>query len=124
MPLKASILIIDDDPVHLQIYRLVLESAGFRGLPALVSQRGVQFPEEDADAVLLDYRLAPNISARDVALEVRSRYPSAPILLLSDMHEAPSDIASIVQAFVRKGSPEQLLATLHKLIEQGAAKAS
>ena len=120
MPFKASILIIDDDPVHLQIYRLVLESAGFKGLPVLVSLRGMDFPEEDVHAVLLDYRLAPNISAREVALEVQARYPKAPILLLSDMHEAPADTAPIVQAFVRKGNPEKLLATLHKLIEPAA----
>lgn len=121
MPLKASILIIDDDPVHLQIYRLVLESAGFRGLPVLVSLRGMNFPEEEVHAVLLDYRLAPNISARDIALEVKARYPTVPILILSDMHEAPADTASIAQAFVRKGNPEKLLATLRQLIEPHAA---
>lgn len=124
MPYKATILIIDDDPVHLQIYRLVLESAGFRGLPLLVSLCGMDFPEEEVQAVLLDYRLAPNISAREVALEVKARYPSAPILILSDMHEAPADTASIVQAFVRKGNPEKLLSTLHKLIETGVATAT
>lgn len=124
MPYKASILIIDDDPVHLQIYRLVLESAGFKGLPLLVSLSGMDFPEEDVHAVLLDYRLAPNISAREVALEVKARYPSAPILILSDMHEAPPDTASIVQAFVRKGNPEKLLSTLHQLIEANATAAS
>jgi DNA-binding response OmpR family regulator len=118
MPPKASVLIIDDDPVHLQIYRLVVESAGYRGLPVLVSLRGMEFPErEQVNAVLLDYRLAPNISARSVALEVKARYPSAPILILSDLHEAPADTAPIVQAFVRKGNPEKLLAVLRELIE-------
>lgn len=118
MPPKASILIIDDDPVHLQIYRLVIESAGFKGLPVLVSLRGMEFPEqEQVHAVLLDYRLAPNISARKVALEVKARYPSAPIVILSDLQEAPADTADLVQAFVRKGNPEKLLAVLRELIE-------
>jgi len=117
MPPKASILIIDDDPVHLQIYQLIVESAGFRGLTMLVSSRGMEFPErEQVNAVLLDYRLAPNISARDVALEVKARYPYAPIVLLSDLQLAPADTAPIIQAFVRKGDPERLLETLRDLI--------
>lgn len=121
MPPKASILIIDDDPVHLEIYRLVVESAGFRGVPMLVTMKGMEFPErEQVNAVLLDYRLAPNISARNVALEVKARYPAAPIVLLSDMHQAPADAAPVVQAFVRKGNPEKLLETLRELAQPTA----
>jgi DNA-binding response OmpR family regulator len=117
MPQTACVLIIDDDPVHLKIYRLIVESVGFRGLPVQVTVRGLDFPDhEPVDAVLLDYRLAPNISARGVALEARKRYPSAPIVVLSDMHEVPDDVALIVQAFVRKGNPEKLLDTLRHLV--------
>jgi DNA-binding response OmpR family regulator len=113
---QTSILLIDDDPAHLQIYRMIVETAGFRGLPVLVSMRGLDFPEgEQVDAVLLDYRLAPNISATDVAKRVRQQYPSAPIVLLSDVFDAPPDIAPFVQAFVRKGNPALLLTTLRQL---------
>ena len=118
---RYGVLIIDDDPAHLQIYCMVVETAGFKGLPVLVSLAGMHFPDgEPVHAVLLDYRLAPNISARDVALQVQARYPSAPILLLSDVHEAPADIAPIIQAFVRKGQPEKLLSVLRDLIEKSA----
>ena len=113
---KISILLIDDDPAHLQIYRMIVETAGFRGLPVLVSMRGLEFPQgEQVDAVLLDYRLAPNISATDVAKRVRQQYPSAPIVLLSDVYDAPPDIAPLVQGFVRKGNPALLLTTLREL---------
>ncbi len=113
----ASVLIIDDDPVHLQIYRFLVESVGFKGLPVQVTVRGLQFPDhEPVDAVLLDYRLAPNISARGVALEARKRYPSAPIVILSDVHEVPDEMAPIIQGFVRKGNPEKLLETLRNLV--------
>jgi DNA-binding response OmpR family regulator len=117
MPPRASVLIIDDDPVHLNIHRLIVESAGFRGLPVQVDVRGLSFPDhEPVDAVLLDYCLAPNISARGVALEARKRYPSAPIVILSDIHEVPDEVAAIVQAFVCKGNPEKLLETLCNLV--------
>ena len=113
---QVSILLMDDDPAHLQIYRMIMETAGFRGLPLLVSTRGLEFPEnETIDAVLLDYRLAPNISATDVAKRVKQKYPSAPIVLLSDVYDAPADIAPLVQGFVRKGNPALLLTTLRKL---------
>jgi len=116
---QQSILIIDDDPIHLQIYRLILESAGFVGLPALVTTRGVAFPEDaQVDAVLLDYRLAPNLSARDVAQLVRGRYPTASIVILSDMYDAPVDTAPFVDGFVRKGNPAQLLSTLRELVRK------
>lgn len=117
MPSAASVLIIDDDPVHLQIYRFIVESVGFRGLPVQVTARGLEFPDQEpVDAVLLDYRLAPNISARSVALEARERYPSAPIVVLSDIHEVPDEMAPIVQGFVRKGNPEKLVETLRNLV--------
>ncbi|MGC1463903.1 MAG: hypothetical protein WA802_17010 [Terracidiphilus sp.] len=125
MQAKASILIIDDDPIHLEIYRLIVEADGYKGLPVLVTLRGLEFPaHEQVDAVLLDYRLFPQISARSVALQVKARYPSAPILILSDMHEAPQDTAPIVQAFVRKGNPEKLLETLRELIDLSQGKKS
>jgi CheY-like chemotaxis protein len=119
MPPTASVLIIDDDPVHLQIYRFIVESVGFKGLPVQVTLRGLDFPDhEPVDAVLLDYRLAPNISAHRVALEARQRYPKAPIVVLSDMHEFPDEMAAIAQGFVRKGNPEKLLETLRNLVPQ------
>ncbi|MGD0346685.1 MAG: response regulator [Terracidiphilus sp.] len=119
MPPTASVLIIDDDPAHLQIYRLVVESAGLRGLPVLVTTRGLEFPvNESVHVVLLDYRLAPNISARSVALQVKDRYPSVPIVILSDLFDLPADMAPVVQGFVRKGNPEKLLETLRSLTQQ------
>ena len=119
MPPTASVLIIDDDPVHLQIYRFIVESVGFRGLPVPVTLRGLKFPDDEpVNAVLLDHRLPPNISVRHVALQVKARYPSAPILLLSDLGDLPADVAPFVQAFVRKGNPEKLLETLRSLLAQ------
>lgn len=115
MSSRTNILMIDDNPVHLEIYRLILEKAGFVGLPALVTHSGLEFPNEAVDAVLLDYRLAPNISAYEVALKVRGRYPSVPIVILSDMYDPPADTAPLVQGFVRKGNPEKLLSTLREL---------
>jgi DNA-binding response OmpR family regulator len=119
---QNSILIIDDDPTHLHIYCLVVESAGFRAVPMLVSSKETALPEDAVvDAVLLDYCLPHNIRAADIARRVRARYPDVPIMSLSDLPEIPADIAPLVNGFVRKGNPEKLIATLQKLIQNPQA---
>jgi DNA-binding response OmpR family regulator len=121
MSAKLSVLIVDDNPVHLELYRMVVEQAGFRGLPVLVSYAGMQLPQGEAiDAVLLDYRLGPHMKGYDAVLKVREQYPTAPILLLSDLYESPTDTAPYVQAFVRKGNPEELLSALRGVLNKRA----
>ncbi len=117
MDSKATILIVDDDPLHLELYGMILEKAGFKGLPVLVSYAGMEFPDgETVHAALVDYRLGPSLSACSAVQKVKDRYPSAPILILSDMYDAPADTAPLVQGFVHKGNPEKLLSALHDLI--------
>jgi len=109
-------LIVDDDPTHLQIYGWIVETAGYRSLPALVRFAGVDLPEGPADLVLLDYHLNGKASAVEVAQLIRSRLPHVLIVLLSDALVLPKDIAPFVQGFVRKGDPAKLVDNLHTLL--------
>ena len=110
-----TVLIIDDDPVHLQIYGWILKSAGFTPCPALVNSNGVDIPSGcPIDVVVLDYRLTGGMKATDAARLVSGAYPNAPIILLSDIYGIPDDIAPYIKAFVRKGEPEKLIATVKK----------
>jgi CheY-like chemotaxis protein len=112
-----NILIVDDDPLHLQLYGMIVEKAGLRGVPVLVAYGGLKFPEgEQVDAVLMDYRLGPYMTAEAAAKQIKERFPAAPVLLLSDLYDAPADTAPYVHGFVRKGSPEKLLAALRELV--------
>ncbi|HEV2273719.1 MAG TPA: response regulator [Acidobacteriaceae bacterium] len=114
---RPSILIVDDDPSHLQIYTWILNAAGFHSVPALVHGNGIDLPENSSvDLVLLDYRLTGSMTAVDAAQILRQRYADARIVVLSDVFGLPSDIAPFVCAFVRKGQPELLIATLSKLV--------
>lgn len=115
---KPSVLIVDDNPTHLELYRMIVEQAGFTGLPVLVSYSGIQLPAEPVDAVLLDYRLGPHMTGYDAVMKVRGQYPATPILILSEMYESPSDTAPYVQAFVRKGNPEELLTALRGVLKK------
>ncbi len=116
MPAAASVLIIDDDPMHLRIYGWIVEAAGYTALPAQVMHGGVELPEGGADLVLLDYNFAGRTTALEVAQLVRARQPKAPILLLSDAFSLPDDIAPYVQGFIRKGDPAKLVDKLHEML--------
>ena len=116
MQARPSILIVDDDPVHLRIYGWIVEAAGYRALPAQVRFAGVDLPEEPTDLVLLDYRLGRQAKAAEIAKLIRSRLPDAPIIVLSESLVLPEEMAPLVQGFVRKGDPAKLVETLHKLL--------
>ncbi|MFZ0704771.1 MAG: response regulator [Candidatus Korobacteraceae bacterium] len=120
-----TVLIVDDDPSHLKIYSWIVERGGYRTVPVLAWAQPLAIPEtESIDLALVDYRLGESVSAPVVAKQVRSAFPAAPILVLSDMMYMPEDMAPHATAFVRKGNPEQLLQTLDSYLKPGSAVAS
>jgi DNA-binding NtrC family response regulator len=115
-----TILIVDDDPSHLKIYSWIVERGGYRAVPLLAWAQPLSMPEtESIDLALLDYRLGESLSAPDVAKQVRSAFPAAPILVLSDLMYMPEDMAEHATTFVRKGHPDQLLRTLDSFLKPG-----
>lgn len=110
-----AVLIIDDDPTHLQIYGWILKSAGLNPCLALARNDGLDMPTQQSIAVaVLDYRLTGGLKATDAAKIVNDAFPGVPIILLSDIFGIPEDIAPYVKAFVRKGEPEKLIAMVRK----------
>jgi DNA-binding response OmpR family regulator len=117
MSTNPRVLIIDDDPSHLDIYGMIVERAGFEPIPVLVRFAGPDpFPESEIDLVLLDYRLNSVKSAPQIAQGIRSTFPEAPIVLLSDLWSPPADVAPFIDEFVRKGEPAKLLEVLRSHI--------
>jgi DNA-binding response OmpR family regulator len=113
MATSPRVLILDDDPSHLEIYGMMVERAGFEPVPCLVRFAGPDpIPETSIDLVLLDYRLNSVKATPEIAQEVRAMFPNAPIVLLSDLWSVPSDVAPFIAQFVRKGEPAKLLEAL------------
>jgi DNA-binding NtrC family response regulator len=113
--IHPKVLILDDDPMHLEIYGLLIKQAGYEALPMLVRFTGTEIPcEECLGLVLLDYRLNSMKTSPDFAREIRALYPSVPIIVLSDLWTLPTDIAPYVTGFVRKGEPAKLLETISR----------
>ena len=111
----AKVLIVDDDPMHLEIYALLMKQAGYDALSVLVRFTGTEIPRnQPLGLALLDYRLSSVKTSPDFAQEIRGLYPDLPILVLSDLWSLPTDIAPFVSGFVRKGEPAKLLETVAK----------
>src|ERR1700755_2874026 len=110
MDAAPKILIIDDDPLHLKLYSLILERKGFTTTSLLVENTSVTLPEDHKiDLVLLDYKYRSGITAPEIARRVREKWPSLRIVVLSDVMGMPEDMTTLANDFVRKGEPEQLV---------------
>ncbi|MGC2638773.1 MAG: hypothetical protein WA294_16435 [Acidobacteriaceae bacterium] len=107
------VLILDDDPSHLEIYALIVQGAGFASIPVQVRFSGPDpIPDSGIDLVLLDYRLNSVTTASEIAQQIRSKFPEVPIILMSDLWSAPSDAAPFITQYVRKGEPARLVEVL------------
>lgn len=114
-----KVLIVDDDPSHLEIYGLLLKQAGYEPVSVLVRFSGADFPADpNIRGIILDSRLNSMKSSSDLARQIRGRYPRAPIVLLSDFQIPQSDLAPDVTDYVRRGDPAGLLDKLSVLVAQ------
>lgn len=110
---RPKVLILEDDPMHLEIYSLLMKQAGYDTLPTLVRFVGTEIPRREwIGLVLLDYRLNSTKTSPEFASEIRALYPTVPIIVLSDLWSLPADIAPFVDGFVRKGEPAKLIETV------------
>lgn len=122
MSRNVSVLVIDDDPVHLRIYGWILKAAGFHALTAQVTSVRIFLPTEGmVDVIVLDYRLVGSMTAVDAARQVRQTYPEVPIIVLSDLYDMPTDIAPFARIFVRKGDPDKLIAAIRSVVPEKLA---
>ena len=120
--MRHTILLVDDDPAHLQIYAGVLKQAGYRPITALIGKSGVSFPEHEIPTlVLMDYRFNSGLGPRDIASLIRGRYPQATLILLSSLPDLPADMGDLVHGFIQKRDPEYVLAAVQVWLQRSAA---
>ena len=121
---EATILIIDDDELHLTLYTWILQGQGYKCQTALVKSTSVDLPQNSAiDLVLLDYRLSSSLTAVDVVLLVKQAFASVPVLVLSEMQWMPDDMRDHAIGFVHKGDPNRLVETIGRILDPSSAKA-
>ena len=108
-PDMRTVLCIDDSREGLVTRKLFLELKGYSVLTATDGQTGTDLvASNQIDAVILDYRM-PGLSGENLAREIKSRRPGVPIIMLSGYSEVPKSAKNLLDAFVFKGTPPNVL---------------
>jgi DNA-binding NtrC family response regulator len=116
---ETTILIVDDDRLHLKLYTWILQAEGYKCESALVQSTSVELPSDATiDLVLLDYRLSSALSPVDVIEQLKSKFPHAPIVILSEMQWMPDDVKNHAKAFINKGDPKRLVETISGILQE------
>ena len=120
MPFPHTILMVDDDPQHLQVQSWIMHQAGFRVVTVIVGQNSFSLPEnEHPGLIFMDYRLNSNLTAPQVAGLLRQTFLGVPIVLLSNVPDMPQEMTALVERFISKGEPEELVQFARSFFDGG-----
>jgi DNA-binding response OmpR family regulator len=114
-----KILIVDDDPNILRLYKEELEEEGYTIVTASNGQEAIErFEQEDPDLVTLDI-LLPDIDGIKLLRQMKEKKPRLPIIM-STAYDYRDDFAVWAsEAYIVKSSDmTELKATIKKLIEK------
>jgi CheY-like chemotaxis protein len=119
---QCIILCVDDEPVGLQVRRMLLERAGYFVFTALDGPAGLEiFAREPIEAVVLDFAM-PGMNGGEVARDMRGVKPHVPILMLSAYTSLPPDVCNLVDLSMTKGEgAPALLKKLGSLVDGDAS---
>jgi len=97
MKLKAKILIVDDEPINLEFFDVMLSKLGFEVEKAIDGEEAlVKIVEKDPDLVILD-NIMPKLSGWEVTKRLKQdkeyrKYRHTPIIMFSAMNEVKDKI--------------------------------
>ncbi len=114
---RRTVLCVEDNPMELQLRKLLFESAGFLVLQARSASAALQlFASQRVDAVVLDYWLSDR-NGTLVAEEMKRLRPRIPIVMLSGYSPLPGE-GIVVDGWLRKAEaePEEIVNCVKRLI--------
>lgn len=92
---------MDDEPNALALRKLVLQKAGYDVVTAESAFQALDvLTAQKVDLVLSD-QLMPGQTGTELARQIKTKWPSLPVILLSGVNEIPPD-ADIVDLFLSK----------------------
>jgi len=111
------LLCVDDEPVGLEIRKVMLERQGFEVLTATNGHDALRlFAANPIRAAVLDYAM-PGMNGGELAAELRRLKPDLKIMMLSAHIDLPDEVVSLVDMRVVKGtSPTAFLAGVKQLL--------
>jgi CheY-like chemotaxis protein len=120
---RPTLLCIDRHPEGLAVRKALLEAVGYTVLTASNGRSGLRlFTRKRVDLVVLDHSM-PDLNGETVAHMLHERNPRIPILLLSGtIKNIPGRLLKIVDNFVQKGQPvDVLLSSISELCRKDSS---
>lgn len=107
------VLLIDDDPVVLRAFAILLRKAGHIVAEAASGSAGLaSFRETPADIVLTDF-IMPGLTGWDVARTVKAINPRVPVVYVTGaVHEIAPHQRAVVEAIIEKPCGSKILDTV------------
>ena len=116
------ILIVDDQPVVLTLISRALERAGYANHTLCEDERDVMayLDSQEVEIILLDL-VMPHISGEDLLVEIRSKFPDVPVIMVTSMKDTPTIVNCIKKGaydYITKPFDEELLlATISRALQ-------
>lgn len=85
------VLLVDDDDPSLRLLQTIVELAGHRCVPARSATDAISSCDCARPQVVVTDLMMPNLDGHGLALWLRKRYPSVPIILLTGEDLDPRD---------------------------------
>jgi len=122
---KATLLIVEDDPLVRQSMAFFLDNSGFHVLQAKNGQEGLAiFIEKNPDLMILDLQM-PGMSGIELLAAIKSDLPSIPTIVVSGTGSRDDVIATLkLGAWDYLTKPIEDLAVLENAVNRALEKAS
>ncbi len=98
---KAVILCVDDEPNSLVLRKLVLQKAGYEVVTANSAAQALEVLDSRPVNLVLSDQLMPGQTGTELARQIKDKWPSLPVILISGVNEIPPD-AAIADLFMSK----------------------
>ena len=120
---RTKVLLVDDDPLHMNTSALALEMNGFSVVSATCPYEAISIMNENSqrkiDVAILDYHM-PLMNGCILADYLKARYPGLKIVLYSGSLDIREQEMSSIDLFVRKG--DGIAALLERIADSGPMK--
>jgi DNA-binding NtrC family response regulator len=122
----TAVLLIDDNAIQAATRQAILRRAGLFAIAALNPRRALeQFERNEFPArigVVVTAHIMPEMSGVAFVRELRKAHPTLPVLVISGLEEAQAEYQGLDVVFLLKPvPPEEMLATVRRLLEQGGS---
>lgn len=98
-PQLPYVLLVDDDGPSLRLLQTIVELAGHRCVSAASATDAVSSCDSARPQVVVTDLMMPNLDGHGLALWLRKRYPSVPIILLTGEDLGPRERARFRETF-------------------------